>query len=82
MAAELGGDGARVATAGKGANVWDADSDSPPVALVPASTYVDDVAFSPDGERVVTAGHDDLARIWDPDGTLIRTLAGHTDIVR
>ena len=29
VAAELGGDGARVATAGKGANVWDADSDSP-----------------------------------------------------
>ncbi len=39
-------------------------------------------SFSPDGRRVVTASHDDLARIWDAaTGQQLLVLRGHTDAV-
>ncbi len=37
------------------------------------------VAWSPDGERFVTAGQDGTAKMWKADGAAIATLAGHTD---
>lgn len=40
------------------------------------------VAMTPDGETLVTAGDDRLARIWSADGALRGMLAGHTDPVR
>ncbi|MCP4384780.1 MAG: hypothetical protein GY798_25775, partial [Hyphomicrobiales bacterium] len=34
--------------------------------------------FSPDGGRIVTASHDNTARLWDAEtGSLIHTLEGH-----
>ena len=40
-------------------------------------------AFSPDGQRIVTASDDNSARIWDAaTGKQIAALQGHTDRVR
>jgi WD40 repeat protein len=38
-------------------------------------------AFSPDGQRVITGGQDDVARLWKTDGTPVASLEGHTDVV-
>jgi WD40 repeat protein/DNA-binding SARP family transcriptional activator len=44
--------------------------------------YVLDVAFSPDGKRVLSASEDGTARIWNAStGKLERTLRGHAEAV-
>ena len=41
-----------------------------------------DVAYSPDGKILASAGRDNLVRLWDPaTGKQIRQLAGHYSIV-
>ena len=45
-------------------------------------SYIHDVAYSPDGRVVATAGSDNAVQLWDPaTGSLIRTLTGHEDDV-
>ena len=40
------------------------------------------VAFTPDGNGLVTCGRDRITRLWDlTTGTEMRTFAGHTDNV-
>jgi WD40 repeat protein len=39
-----------------------------------------DVAFDPTGERIATAGADDVGRVW-ANGRIVRRLVGHTDEV-
>jgi WD40 repeat protein len=38
-------------------------------------------AFSPDGQRIVTASNDDTAGVWSAEGQLLAELKGHTDAV-
>jgi len=38
---------------------------------------VNEAIFTPDGECVVTAGHDGTVRFWDLDGKQLRLLEGH-----
>ena len=44
---------------------------------------VNTVALSPDGTTLATAGDDHLIRLWNAaDGTLVRTLRGHSDWIQ
>jgi WD40 repeat protein/serine/threonine protein kinase len=55
----------------------------PLATLSSESPMLWDAAFSPDGTRVVTAGHDHAARIHDAQtGELLRTLIGHAGVVK
>ncbi|MGD1906314.1 MAG: AAA-like domain-containing protein [Leptolyngbyaceae cyanobacterium] len=40
-----------------------------------------DVAFSPDGTFLVSGGTDQVAKVWDLDGTLLNTLSGHQSVI-
>ncbi|MEQ8464479.1 WD40 domain-containing protein [Coleofasciculus sp. E1-EBD-02] len=43
---------------------------------------VHDVTFSPDGSMIASAGDDKTIKLWQPDGTLLRTIKGHSDTVK
>jgi WD40 repeat protein/energy-coupling factor transporter ATP-binding protein EcfA2 len=38
---------------------------------------VQSVSFSPDGQRIATASHDNTVKLWHSDGSFITTLQGH-----
>ena len=42
---------------------------------------VRNVVFSIDGKILASASEDDTVKLWNPDGTLLRTLTGHRDNV-
>ena len=61
--------------------VWDAASGAELETLLPRGRVLS-AAFSPDGERVVTAGGGGTVRIWDAaSGAELETLRGHRGIV-
>ncbi|KAH8674859.1 hypothetical protein BGZ60DRAFT_562931 [Tricladium varicosporioides] len=44
------------------------------------SSYVNSVAFSPDGKQVVSGSNDETVRLWDAvTGAALQTLEGHSD---
>jgi WD40 repeat protein len=52
------------------------------LALRGHSDVVNSVAFSPDGQRIVTGSNDKTAKVWDEaTGTELHTLTGHNDLV-
>jgi len=53
------------------------------LALRGHSDVIKSVAFSPDGQRIVTGSNDQTAKVWDAaSGRELLTLTGHTDIIR
>ncbi len=64
--------------------VYDMDDrdGAPPTMVLAHPRAVWTAAVSPDGERLVTGGSDAKVRIWRvADGTLLRTLGGHAEVV-
>ncbi len=52
------------------------------VRFIETAAWVNSIAFSPDGEMLASGARDGTVNLWRvADGSLLRTLAGHTDWV-
>ncbi|MCB0532876.1 MAG: caspase family protein [Saprospiraceae bacterium] len=61
--------------------LWDRETGAILHTLSGHTDYVYDVAFSPDGQLLLTGSGDNTAKLWDRNGQLLRTLSGHTGAV-
>ncbi len=62
--------------------MWDAESGEELLTLSGHASGVNSAAYSPDGERIVTASEDGTAKVWDAEsGEELLTLSGHTGSV-
>ena len=43
---------------------------------------VSSVAFSPDGQHILTGSEDNTAKLWDLSGRELQSFSGHTSYVR
>src|SRR5262249_6950050 len=77
-------DGARIAAGlcfgnAGGAWIWDARTGHKVLAVGGRDGSAFNVAYSPDGRRIVTGGDDGKGRVWDArTGRLLTMLVGHT----
>lgn len=85
-APSLSSDGNIIAVAsalGNWASIHDAATGEETQRLVGHSDVILDIAISPDGQTVATAGNDHSAILWDiRAGSIRHKLTGHTDSVR
>jgi WD40 repeat protein len=81
----ISADGELLASGGGGANRYLSIArvaDGAQLHSIYTGSYIHDVAFSPAGDLVATAGSDNAVQFWDASsGALVRTLAGHDDDV-
>ena len=64
------------------AKIWDAQTRKIIADLPGHTKSINSTAFSPDGNKIVTASNDKTAKIWDAQtGKLIPNLEGHTRYV-
>lgn len=79
-------DGTFVASGGGGANRYlqvHRVATGEKIAHFYNGSYITSMAYSPSEQIVATGGTDNTIKIWDVDqGTLVRTLTGHTDDVQ
>lgn len=62
--------------------LWDAETGAE-LADFYHGAWIQSVAFSPDGRYIASGAADNAVKLWDvSDGSLVRTLTGHTDYVR
>lgn len=71
------------AASGEGtAYVWDLSTGERVLTLQGHDGRVRSVRYSPDGQRILTAGEDQTARVWDAvTGEQLLTLTGHEDVL-
>ncbi len=62
--------------------LWDLANRQDIISLKGHTSYIDSIAFSPDGKTLATGSADDTVRLWNVDtGEYITSLIGHTDTV-
>jgi WD40 repeat protein len=61
--------------------LWDLESGQTISTPDGHKKWVNSVAVSPDGDRAVSASHDQTLRVWDFEGKSLGTLEGHTNSV-
>ena len=67
----------------KTAKVWEAQTGQELITLKGHDGWVWSVAYSPDGQRIVTASMDKTAKVWEAQtGTQLFTLKGHYNKVK
>ena len=76
-------DGTRIAAGGNfTGGIWDVGSAQEVLALNGGLTRINDLVFSPDGKRLVSAGYKHDVQIWNAaTGDLLQTLSSHTEAV-
>ena len=77
-------DGSKVLSRGSdgSANLWRLPEGELLQDLGRDHLYLYDAIFSPDGQYILTGGADKSIRLWNTDGRLLRTMEGHSGMVR
>jgi WD40 repeat protein len=77
-------DGTRVAAAdevGNTAYVWNAASGERLLTLTDHTSWIDEIAFSPDGTHLATTSQDCTAKIWDAETGAVLSTLSHNEMV-
>ncbi len=80
---EFSPDGQTIASTGfdRTIRIWDLEGNTRKIIQtnLPHSDMVSSIAFSPDGQKIAAASTDNTVTVWNvSDGTLSKTLKGHT----